>query len=51
MNGPNVNLKFMQELVANRKFFFVELLGILKLNTYPLHAIHGAFCTTMKDTG
>ena len=50
MDGPSVNLKFKQKLVADRKHFEVDLHGILQLGTCSLRAIHEAFCTAIKDT-
>lgn len=50
MDGPNVNLKFMQELLKDRKRYDPEMPGILQLGTCTLHTIHGAFATAMKNT-
>ena len=50
-DGPNVNLKFMQELVNDRKRCDPELPGMLQLATCTLHSIHLAFFTAIKDSG
>ena len=50
INCFNVDLKFMQELVADRKLSDAELPEILQLGTCPLHPIHEAFCTAIKNT-
>ena len=49
-DGPNVNLKFMQELVNDRKRSNPELPGMLQLGTCTLHTIHLAFSTANEDS-
>ena len=50
MDGPNVNLGFMQELVNDRKRSDPQLPGVLQLGTCTLHAIHLTFSTASNDS-
>ena len=43
-------MKFMQELIADRKHSDSELPGILLLGKCLFHAIYRAFCTAIRDT-
>ena len=51
MDGPNVNLKFLHEVIDDRKRSDPDLPGILQLGTCTLYTIHGAFTTAIKGTG
>ena len=47
MDGPNVNLKFLHEVIDDRKRSDPDLPGSLQLGTCTLHTIHGAFTTAI----
>ena len=51
MDGPNVNFKFLSELVDDRKKEDPDLPSILQLGSCTLHIVHGAFATAVQKTG
>ena len=50
-DGPNVNLKFIQEIVNDRKRSDPELPRMLQLGACTLHTVLLTFSTTNKDSG
>ena len=46
MDGPSVNLKFMQELIKHRE----ELEMMIDIGTCGLHVVHGAFKCGIEST-
>ena len=50
MDGPSVNIKFLDMLMEERKKTNPGMPGLLKLGSCSLHIIHGAFSTGMQRT-
>ena len=51
MDGPNVNKKFLRDLILQRESSNPDISGLLDLGVCGLHVVHGAFRTGFEKTG
>ena len=51
MDGPNVNIKFLKNLISEREDSDPDLPSLIDLGTCGLHVVHGAFRTGFENTG
>jgi hypothetical protein len=51
MDGPNTNVKFHRDLIADRLLADEEIPTLIDIGTCGLHVIHGAFRTGFTSTG
>ena len=49
MDGPSVNLEFMQELIKHREELEIEE-KMIDIGTCGLHVVHGAFKCGIEST-
>lgn len=51
MDGPNVNVKFYNDLLVQREALDPNLPSLLDIGSCGLHVVHGAFRTAFESTG